>query len=185
MYICTLIHTHMNQSLLLASPSLCLLACSYRLVCLRSPCSLAKNKLQPSHKTAKGELSAHTPVHTKRRTRRTAEATSPTSSLIPTQVLVVPLLLVLVLLAVLYLRVPNGNTEEPAQTSLRSVSVLILDLRSSIPREMLQAGEPEPPAARENPSSTSRRAGRTEAEARSTSRVPCRSTSICSPPVCS
>ena len=31
---------------------------------------------------------------------------------------------------------------------------------------MLQAGEPEPPAARENPSSTSRRAGRTEAEAR-------------------
>ena len=53
------------------------------------------------------------------------------SSLIPTQVLVVPLLLVLVLLVVLYLRVPNGNTEEPAQTSLRSVSVLVLDRRSS------------------------------------------------------
>ena len=61
------------------------------------------------------------------------------SSLIPTQVLVVPLLLVLVLLVVLYLRVPNGNTEEPAQTSLRSVSVLILDLRSSIPRANSQS----------------------------------------------
>ena len=72
-----------------------------------------KNKLQPSHKAAKGELSALI------------------SSLIPTQVLVVPLLLVLVLLVVLCLRVPNGNTEEPAQTSLRPVSVLILDLRSS------------------------------------------------------
>ena len=83
-----------------------------------------------------------TPLCTRRgeHERRTAEATSPIresslmSSLIPTQVLVVPLLLVLVLLVVLYLRVPNGNTEEPAQTSLRSVSVLILDLRSSIPR---------------------------------------------------
>ena len=81
-----------------------------------------------------------TPLCTRRgeHERRTAEATSPIressliSSLIPTQVLVVTLLLVLVLLGGLYLRVPNGNTEEPAQMSLRSVSVLILDHRFSI-----------------------------------------------------
>ena len=59
-------------------------------------------------------------------------------------VLVVLVLLLLVLVPiVLYLCVPNGNTEEPAQTSLRSVSVLILDLRSSIPRASAW-----PPAAR-------------------------------------
>jgi hypothetical protein len=51
----------------------------------------------------------------------------------PTQVLAIPVLLVLVLLMVLCLRVPNGNTEEPAQMSLRSVSVLILDQDSAFP----------------------------------------------------
>ena len=93
-----------------------------------------KNKLQPSHKAAKGELSVHAPVHTKRRTRRRAEANVSDQGILP-DILSDPnsgtsstILLVLVLLVVLYLRVPSGNTEDHAQTSLRSVSVLILDL---------------------------------------------------------
>ena len=104
---------------------------------------MGKTSYSPRAKSAKGELSVHPPVHTKRRTRRRAEANVSDQGILP-DILSNPksgtsstVLLVLVLLIVLYLRVPIGNTEDPAQTSLRSVSVLILDLRSSLPRELL------------------------------------------------